>query len=371
VRPIRGLVKAPAPTIRGAVTPPFVARRSMMCAANTEGEIFFFGGVGAGLTESILDVSHDMWIFYTRDGEWQRVPQSEPWPSPRRCAGFTAIGLELLLWGGSGIEQGEGGDVRYNFLNDLWVFDRSESRWQRLEASDVSSRENLERPGPRYTPNLHLLNDEIFLFGGYTEDAVGKRKLNDVWIRKESTWYEIPFSGPAGFSEGSGWPGVRYGSQSSTDGTSVYIFGGFSDEGDHNDMWVYKDGRFELIHGDSDSPAVPLPRYCAAFDFYDGGLYLFGGRSRRNPKANYSDLWRFDFTERTWTVLQDHGTTDDRGMATPGYHAKSSVAVVEDGWYLWGGEGPHGHVSDFWRYSFTDRRWNLICPQRDDDPIFW
>lgn len=54
----------------------------MMCAANKEGEIFFFGGVGAGLSESILDVSDDMWIFDTRDYKWQQVSRTEPWPSP-------------------------------------------------------------------------------------------------------------------------------------------------------------------------------------------------------------------------------------------------------------------------------------------------
>ena len=343
----------------------------MMCASNSSGKIFFFGGVGAGLSESILDVSDDMWIFDTHDYKWQQVSRTEPWPSPRRCSGFTALGGQLYLWGGSGIKESLKGTKRHNFLNDLWVFDSDTNHWGLLEPAMTTSKVDDERPGPRYTPNLHVLSDEMFLFGGYTEDAIGQRKLNDSWIRKGSTWHEIPLTGPAGYGEGSGWPGVRYGSQSTTDGTSVYIFGGFSDDGDHNDLWAYKDGLFELIHGDSDSPAVPLPRYCAAFDFYDGGLYLFGGRSRRNPKANYSDLWRFDLANGVWNQLHPHGTIDDSGQVTPGYHAKSSVAVVGDQWYVWGGEGPHGHVSDFWRYSFTDRQWALICPQRDDDPIFW
>jgi len=350
---------------------PFNARRSMMCAASSEGLIFFIGGVGAGMTESILDVSDDMWMFDTRDFEWRQVPRSEPWPSPRRCAGFMAMGLDLCLWGGSGIEQVDDGGTRYTFLNDLWSFDRSRSRWTCLELSDTYDAKIVSRPGLRYTPNLHLLDDEMFLFGGYTEDARGKRKLNDAWIRQGSTWREVPIAGPAGYSKGSRWPGVRYGSQSATDGTSVFVFGGFSDDGDHNDLWMYREGSFSLIHGESDTRAVPSPRYCAAFDFHDGGLYLFGGRSRRNPKANYSDLWRFDLAERTWTELHGHGTTDVLGRPTPGYHAKSSVAVVEDTWYLWGGEGPRGHVSDFWSYSFRDGRWTLISPPRDDDPIFW
>jgi N-acetylneuraminic acid mutarotase len=340
----------------------------MMCAAHGSGEIFFFGGVGAGLTESILDVSNDMWSYSTRDFRWTQISEIGPWPAPRRCAGFLADGDSLALWGGSGIEVTREGRLSHNFLNDLWIFDLSARRWSCVEEEnpDMSL-----RPGKRYTPVMHQTSGGLFLFGGYTEDAIGKRKLNDAWIRRGSTWQEITVTDPAGYRDGAVWPGVRYGSQSATDGENVYIFGGFSDEGDHNDLWVYRDGDFDLVRGDSTSTTVPLPRYCAAFDFHDGGLYLFGGRSRRDPKANYSDLWRFDLADRTWTELHGHGTTDSLGRVTPGYHAKSSVAVVDNTWYLWGGEGPRGHVSDFWSYSFGDCRWSLISPSRDDDPVFW
>jgi hypothetical protein len=164
---------------------------------------------------------------------------------------------------------------------------------------------------------------------------------------------------------------VRYGAQSASDGENVYIFGGFSDDGDHNDLWVYSTEGFELIIGESDSSKVPRARYCAAFDFHDGFLYLFGGRSRQNPKANFSDLWRFDLEKRKWELLQDHKITGTQDISRPGYHAKSSVCVVGDSWYIWGGEGPSGHVSDFWRYDLVSGDWLLISPARDDDPIFW
>ena len=274
----------------------------------------------------------------------------------------------LVLWGGSRIGRTPDGRLCHNFLNDLWIFDPSTGHWSCVEGKGAGTS---SRPGERYTPNFHRTVDGLFLFGGYTEDALGKRKLNDAWIRRDSTWHVIPPAEPAGYREGAAWPGVRYGSHSATDGTSVYIFGGFSDDGDHNDLWVYGNGRFELIRGDSDSPTIPLARYCAAFEFHQGGLFLFGGRSRRDPKANYSDLWRFDLADRTWSEIHGHGTVDRAGLPTPGYHAKSSVAVHDGVLYIWGGEGPHGHVSDFWSFSFDDRRWTLISPPRDDDPLFW
>lgn len=343
----------------------------MACASDDDGRIYFFGGVGAAGTESILDISDDLWVYDTSIDSWANVPRSDPWPAARRCTGFVAGSGSIDLWGGSGVESRDGA-LSYNFMNDHWQFATSTLTWLLIEPSRVAPVVGRSTtPGERYTPILHRTDEGLFLFGGYTEDSLGKRKLNDAWIRRGSTWHEIPAASPAGYTHGAGWPGVRYGSQSATDGTSVYIFGGFSDDGDHNDLWVHRNGRFEMVHGDSTSPAVPLPRYCAAFDLHDGGLYLFGGRSRRDPKANYSDLWRFDIAERTWTEIHGHGTVDGRGSATPGYHAKSSVAVVEDAWYLWGGEGPRGHVSDFWSYSFTDRRWTSISPPRDDDPVFW
>ena len=70
-------------------TVPFRGRRSMAMTA-VGAELFFFGGVGARGTESILDVSDDRWCFETQYLKWRQIPNSGDWPNARTCTGICA-----------------------------------------------------------------------------------------------------------------------------------------------------------------------------------------------------------------------------------------------------------------------------------------
>ncbi len=346
-----------------------------MTAAGTE--LFFFGGVGAAGTESILDVSDDLWRFETRSLKWRRVHNSGDWPNARRCAGICAWGRTVQLWGGSGIETTEG-VTRYTFLNDWWQFDIDRNGWRCLHASNdkySSSMGSNIYPVPRYTPVFIPIDGGYFLFGGYTEDRFGKRKLNDAWMSREGDWHEIRGNIDAGYQRAAKWPGLRYGCMSATDGRNVYICGGFSDDGDHNDLWCFNciTQEWTILSPDEVSSDHPAQRYCASFSWHHDGLFLFGGRSRRFPKLNFNDLWMFDIATAKWQCISENRAPHCYNEAAlfPGYHAKSSSASAGDYWYIFGGEGIHGHVSDFWRFCFESRTWELIQKARDDDPIFW
>ncbi len=348
-----------------------------MCAVGDS--LVLFGGVGAAGTESILDVANDCWVFDTVSLTWREVPMHGMWPSPRRCAGVAPAASGLFLWGGSGVSE-TGSETHYNFLNDCWRFEIATGQWSVLHESDDHRQAPLADgesvyPSPRYTPVLQPANGKLFLFGGYTEDRLGKRKLNDAWLAEGHTWRRVPESGVAGYDGEARWPGRRYGCMSAASGEDVFICGGFSDDGDHNDVWRFdaREGRWDLLAPESSGPEVPAPRYCAALAHHARRLFLFGGRSRRHPKLNFNDLWVFELDQLRWRCLRANHDTHDYGPTArvPGYHAKASSAVVHDDWYIWGGEGLAGHVSDFWRFSLTRHAWELVQAARDDDPRFW
>lgn len=364
------------PLVEGGA--PFMSRRSMaVCAAS--GLLVFFGGVGAAATESILDVANDCWTFDPASLAWARVRETSPWPSARRCVGFTAWNGRLHLWGGSGIET-VGRDTRYTFLNDWWALDIASQRWERLRESD--DHRSAPAPGihggypaPRYTPVFAAVGTSLFLFGGYTEDLLGKRKLNDAWVYQSERWTEIPRIGREGYVAPAAWPGPRYGCMSVATPGAVLVCGGFSEEGDHNDLWRFSVETccWELLCGDNGAENSPPPRYSAACALHERRLYLFGGRSRRHPKSNYNDLWAFDLDRRAWECLTPNRSPHryDAGAPYPAYHAKASATTLDGYWYVWGGEGLRGHVSDFWRFAFSGQRWEQIQAGRHDDPVFW
>ena len=99
----------------------------------------------------------------------------------------------------------------------------------------------------------------------------------------------------------------------------------------------------------------------------DQKIYFFGGVGGNSSESIC------DISNKLWNQVQhSHGLQYyDTRAESPAYHAKSATAVVRQYWYIWGGEGLHGHVSDFWRLDFTKQEWELIQPARPDDPIFW
>lgn len=364
------------PLIGGAA--PMFSRRSMALCA-TGGKLVFFGGVGAAGTESILDVANDCWLFDPRTLAWQPVPQCGEWPSRRRCVGVAPTSSGMFLWGGSGLSDTATGP-RHTFLNDWWHFDLARGRWSMIRGSDDHLRSPEpgmapDYPIPRYTPVFHAAAGRVVLFGGYTEDRLGKRKLNDAWIAEGQTWRQVPEQGAPGYDAKATWPGPRYGCMSAASDQDVFVCGGFSDAGDHNDLWRFDARRasWDLLAPASAGPETPAPRYCAAFAYHHHRLFLFGGRSRSNAKRNFNDLWVFDLATGTWQMVHPSRMPHEYGAAAPfpAYHAKASSAVEGDHWYLWGGEGLSGHVSDFWRFSFEDGTWTLLQAARQDDPHFW
>lgn len=331
-----------------------------------------FGGVGVNGSESILDVSDELWSFEPSAG-WTKAPASGPVPSPRRCVGWAPHLGKVVLWGGSGIRSGPDGSLRHTFLNDHWLLDPVRGTWEQLfvgqDHRETPSGDS--HPPPRYTPILHSVGGRLVLFGGYTEDRIGKRKLADVWIGDDHGWKEVlpPVRGACGR-----WPGVRYGCMSAADDSGVIVVGGFCDEGDHIDVWRLDAStlRWEQLAADG-GPGMPAPRYCAGLALHDGRLVMFGGRSRRHAKLNFNDLWTFDLRGLRWREVvpcrQPHMYGEDSGF--PGYHAKFTSAVIGDRWYIWGGEGLHGHVSDMWCLCLPTLHWELVHGARNDDPRFW
>jgi hypothetical protein len=261
----------------------------------------------------------------------------------------------------------------------MWLLDLAGEDWTLVRSSDDHRVAPVEggsnAPSPRYTPVLQSIGQQILLFSGYTEDSIGKRNLNDAWIYESGHWIRIEADVRQGYDCAALWPGERYGSMSAADGNAAYVCGGFSSEGDHIDVWRFSmvERKWSLLCPDMRNGPAPEPRYCAVLAIYGRKLYLFGGRSRKFPKRNFNDLWIFDLDRAIWSEVHGNRVPHryDESALFPAYHAKSASAVAGKHLYIWGGEGLHGHVSDFWRLHLDSCEWQQINAARSDDPAFW
>ena len=348
---------------------PFVAQRSMTAAWVGE-EIYVYGGVGKSRSESILDVSSDLWAFDPVRGAWRDIPHAQPWPSPRRCPGVVVDAHQILSWGGSGLTGTSGDGTKHTFDNDFWSFDTIQQTWRPLPQRAADS--PLGIPAPRYFPVMEKAPTGLVLFGGYGEDAGVQHYFSDTWILQEEGWSDLTATKNQGSSEDVE-PSRRYGAASAIVDGSILMFGGFGGTRDLGDVW-----RFDPVHFswtrlwagvEEDGPA---PRYSPAIAAFEGYLVIFGGRSRLSPKLNYSDLWTFDIERCRWQSITGHAEHSNYRLAdVPAYHAKTAYCTGDSGLWILGGEGSEGHVSDFWRLDLPTMNWELIQSARPDDPIFW
>ena len=305
------------------------ARRSAGAAVWRD-DFHFFGGFGAGGSVAATDVSAELWRY---DGNWQLL--AEGGPGAARYASLCVFNDSLFLFGGCGVSDGS-----ITFFDHMWRYDGA---WQEIETSEI-------RPPRRYAGALVSDGSKLFLFGGMAE-APGSRQsiyYGDMWVfePKECRWQLM--------SQASAGPGERYGFGSAADGDGLTVFGGYDGSQDQADLW-----RFEFARGQWQQLAAggPPPSYCPALGLFEGKPLLFGGRSKTNAKLNFSDSWIFD---GGWKALAGPG---------PGYHAKAACASAGNQLWLFGGEGPNGHVSDLWRYGPDG--WACLEPCRDDDPVLW
>ncbi len=98
-------------------------------------------------------------------------------PSPRVGHSLTSFkgGKKIILFGGASFEEG--------YSNDVWIFDSEKQDWQLMNMS-ISSKERNEKgelqfPSPRYEHSAQLIaEDHLAIFGGCSDDGL----LNDLWL---------------------------------------------------------------------------------------------------------------------------------------------------------------------------------------------
>lgn len=300
-------------------------------AVSLDGDFVIHDGFGIGNSLAPNAVATDIWRW---QGRW--VPKefggSDPRPPGARYPGLCPDGEGgFFRFGGCGHDG-----TTLTFSNALWHW---KHRW-RLISEDENG------PPGRYTSALARHQEAIFVFAGNRQQIDRQNTyFGDLWSFAGGRWTRIhdETSGP-GRRYGFGWTQVK---------DQLYVFGGYDGRSDLSDFW-----RLDLSSLTwSRLPEAPPARYCPAIGVCNQQIILFGGRSKTNARLNYADTWVYDGCWREW-----------KG-ASPGYHAKAAYATTPEGLWIYGGEGPCGHLSDTWRFDVNG--WTCMEAARHDDPVFW
>jgi hypothetical protein len=160
----------------------------------------------------------DTWVFDLATEAWSQIPTTGEVPL-KRCltrAAWAPSSQHLLLFGGQSDEN--------PFLGDFWSLDVARGLWTQKQAATL--------PGPRnlYGAAADPSGQRWYLFGGSTPAGMA----GDTWIYDAlpEAWSRIESF------DGLEAPLARSGPDISVIGDRVYLFGGSHEGADLDDTWV-------------------------------------------------------------------------------------------------------------------------------------
>lgn len=269
--------------------------------------------------------------------------------------------------------------------------------------------EQIELPEEKFqTHSCHtccFLNDDLFIFGGETEDE--NQIVNYLFkFNKEKKMFN--FHKPE-FENPTDLPEQRRNHAICSFKNKFYLFGGDSFK-ELNDFWEYnlETNRFTRLVQNGDAPSKrryhcltyykekifcfggefgykllndiycynlqdftwkklyskvePKPRRYSSLVTIGNCLYLFGGRDE-NKRMN--DLWEFNTDTNQWKeLISFHGKA-------PSIRAAHIGVSYKDSYFIFGGNSFEKEQNDLYEYNVLNKEWKEIMIDSDITPRYW
>lgn len=397
------------------------------------GNLWIFGGPTVISPPAICPVTDDVWMFNISTKEWTWMAGSNAYPnnslpavygtkgkfapgntpgSRSNAAFWTDRAGYFWLFGGSGYTSASS----FGFLNDLWEFNPSTRQWAWIAGSNIPNQlgsygalhvaSSANAPGGRLASvGWTDLNNNLWLFGGWTGDPSGKLgDINDVWEFDMSARQWIWMGGRKVINQYGNYgthlvpsttniPGARDSAMVWVDAQGKFwLFGGNGlgapgySGGVMNDLWEFNPTTlaWTWASGSADGGTYPSPPPTSGITpgplgqvgVYDrltvpdpgntpgsrtgaatwtdtqGNLWLFGGQGWDSAgNSNYlDDLWEFDRSKWLWAWMGG----GDMGVAGGTVYGPYRLPAVET---LPGGRSGSAawtdHSGNFWLFGGT------------------
>lgn len=209
---------------------------------------------------------------------WTKIEVSGKCPEPRSHHSACVLnGTKILIFGGF-----RNSNIRYN---DVWIFDTVSEEWSQPQAGitevgpngEVTFKRNWNNvPSPRGSHSSTIINNQMFIFGGYGGSGYARSDFNDVIALDLETfdWHNIEYNGDA--------PAPRSGHQGVSVRDKLYVIGGWNSMQQFADVHI-----FDTILNEWSKPEVEgdfgPPRWnfsaVSVFAVPHWKIFIFGGNS--------------------------------------------------------------------------------------------
>jgi len=309
-------------------------------------------------------------------------------PSPENVPGGE---LEFYAWAKNGSLHlfGQG-------IGDFWSWDGLNWTWtggdrlpdQRSVYGEKGVPDPNNSPGKRVQALTWVLEEDLYLFGGFGYDAAGEYGMrNDLWKWDGHAWTWI--SGSNTHGQPSSGPSPRYGATGWVHDGNLYLFGGnyLFPQDEHgwrdppndfyNDLWKWDGASWQRLQANDNADTKPSSRAYATGWVVNGKLYLFGGYEYYEESSPpvpvskyYNDLWVWDGAG--WIRIDEGegvnqpGKYGTKGQADasnrPGSRTNALAVPAGEAVLLFGGngldaEGDRGPLNDLWKWDGNQWTW--------------
>lgn len=170
------------------------------------------------------------------------------------------------------------------YLNQMVYLQGQDSDWNFTVIN-----ENYEVPPARQYHSMSTINGELYTYGGLGLTSI----LGDMWkLNKNQEWESVDALGSA--------PSYRYGHASASSGDMIAIWGGNSESGLLNDLYLFSafNNYWKKIEPTGLLPSAKIGS-CLIMDL--PSIYIFGGKSNAGLS---NELWHYDSSNNTYTQIK-------------------------------------------------------------------
>ncbi|KAL1523615.1 hypothetical protein AB1Y20_010154 [Prymnesium parvum] len=251
--------------------------------------LYVFGGKGKdGEFDDLWVLDHEQ---VSSDDAWRIVHPQGIRPEQRLSATLTAVGHELLMFGG---RQGDA-----TFMDDTWVFDTKGNSWSCVSASGaLTPRMRFNKPSPRWAHSAVRFGERVLFFGG---SSPGHCFCDLHWFDMRTRQWSLQL--PANLM-----PPERSGHCACAVKDSMFIFGGNTTKASFNDLWEYVVPTFEWIPLKAEGQA-PSGRVGHTITAVGSRLLVLGGRDYTTNSFD-SSMYSFNVRTRMWIQVPLDSSAD-------------------------------------------------------------
>jgi len=249
----------------------------------TDSNWLVFGG-----TQDDWSTTNSLWKYSTDLHNWVLLEPATVLPPPLNdhSAVYQTCSERMFVFGGI---------TPTGVTADLWIYSVGTNQWS---LAIPTTPWPTPRSGHSAIISTYEGNDEMTVFGGTDSQGV---PLNEIWVYNiaHNRWTEVTPSGTKppsrSYHSGTFYPSSRKG--------QLVIFGGFANNSEMNDLWIFDfdTSKWSLLSSGSSSIRSRSGHIAS---IYGSKLIIFGGESYENGLwSTLNDLWVFDIHNRTWQSL--------------------------------------------------------------------